>query len=235
MPEQPFASGSLFKRTGGRKYLNASERSRFVQAASEAPPKERLFCLMLRWSGARISEVLALVPISFDIESGVATFQTLKRRKAGIVRQVPLPPSLLRDLDAEFGILKAQADPAKANRRLWKWSRTTAWRRVKRVMAASRITGAQAMPKGLRHGFGVSAFELNVPPHIVQRWLGHASLRTTALYAEVLGPEERAFAARMWGPRVLRLFSSCRRLLARCGPTLIRSLSLLSNLTSGAH
>jgi integrase/recombinase XerD len=32
----------------------------------------------------------------------------------------------------------------------------------------------------------------------VQRWLGHASLRTTAIYADVMGPDERAFAARMW-------------------------------------
>jgi integrase/recombinase XerD len=37
-----------------------------------------------------------------------------------------------------------------------------------------------------------------VPPHLVQRWLGHASLKTTAIYGDVVGPEERAFAARMW-------------------------------------
>jgi len=33
---------------------------------------------------------------------------------------------------------------------------------------------------------------------IYKRWLGHASLRTTAIYGDVLGPEERALAARMW-------------------------------------
>jgi site-specific recombinase XerD len=54
------------------------------------------------------------------------------------------------------------------------------------------------MPKGLRHAFGVKAFQENVPPHLVQRWLGHASLRTTSIYADVMGPEERVFAARMW-------------------------------------
>jgi site-specific recombinase XerD len=42
-----------------------------------------------------------------------------------------------------------------------------------------------AAPKGLRHSFGVNAFQSNVPPHLVQRWLGHASLRTTAIYADV--------------------------------------------------
>ena len=53
------------------------------------------------------------------------------------------------------------------------------------------------MPKGLRHSFGVASF-LAVPPHLVQRWLGHASLRTTAIYGEVMGPEEIAFAKRVW-------------------------------------
>jgi site-specific recombinase XerD len=53
------------------------------------------------------------------------------------------------------------------------------------------------MPKGLRHGFGVNTVQSYVPPHLVQRWLGHASLRTTAIYADVIGPDERGFAERM--------------------------------------
>ncbi len=57
------------------------------------------------------------------------------------------------------------------------------------------------MPKGLRHGFGVNAFQSNVPPHLVQRWLGHASLRTTSIYGDVVGAEERGFAARIWQGR----------------------------------
>ena len=51
---------------------------------------------------------------------------------------------------------------------------------------------------------GVKAFQSNVPPHLVQRWLGHASLKTTAIYGDVIGPEERAFAARMWKARAER-------------------------------
>jgi integrase len=37
----------------------------------------------------------------------------------------------------------------------------------------------------------------NVPAHMVQRWLGHASLRTSAIYGDVVGPEERGFAEQM--------------------------------------
>jgi integrase/recombinase XerD len=201
MRAQPYDGQSLFGPSGNRKYLDAAERQRFIQAASRAPEEIRLFCLTLGWSGARISEALALTPASIDMGSGVASIQTLKRRKRGIVRQVPLPSDLLDDLDNVFALTLAQRDPVLAAERIWHWSRTTAWRRVKAIMAEAGIAGTPAMPKGLRHGFGVNAFQSNVPPHLVQRWLGHASLRTTTIYGDVIGPEERAFAARMWRPR----------------------------------
>ncbi|MGZ3288588.1 MAG: site-specific integrase, partial [Xanthobacteraceae bacterium] len=85
----------------------------------QLPPPERLFCKVLGWSGARISEALALTPASIDIDSGVASFATLKRRKRGIVRQVPLPDEVLDDLDREFGVRDAQRDPDRANERIW--------------------------------------------------------------------------------------------------------------------
>jgi integrase len=190
---------SLYGPTGARKYLNAAERRRFTRALQRSPRDVRLFCLVLSWSGGRISEVLALTPASIDIESGVASIETLKRRKRGVVRQVPLPADILQDLNRVFRLRRQQRDPHLAGARLWTWSRTTGWRRVKEVMAAAGIAGLAAMPKGLRHSFGVSAFQSSVPPHLVQRWLGHASLRTTSIYGDVMGPEERAFAARMWG------------------------------------
>ncbi len=175
MRDQPHDDLSLFGQSGSRKYLNAVERQRFIEAAQRALPKVRLFCLVLRWSGGRISEVLALTPAAIDIESGVASIETLKRCKRGIVRQVPLPPDLLSELDHYFGLRRLQRDAERATKRIWCWSRTTAWRRVKEVMAEAGISGTPAMPNGLRHGFGVNAFETSVPPHLVQRWLGHAS------------------------------------------------------------
>lgn len=191
---------SLFGHAGNRKYLNAAERLRFIETAQRAAPAIRVFCLVLAWTGARISEVLALTRASIDVESGVVSITTLKRRKRGIVRQVPLPPDVLNRLDREFGLRGTQRAPELASDRLFCFSRATAWRYVKVIMAEAAIIGPPAMPKGLRHSFGVSAFQSNVPPHLVQRWLGHASMRTTAIYGDVVGPDERAFAARMWCP-----------------------------------
>ncbi len=149
MNEQPYDGLTLFGQSGSRKYLNGAERRRFLESAQQLSATERLFCQVLAWSGGRISEVLALTPASIDIESGVASIITLKRRKRGIVRQVPLPPGLLDDLDREFNLRDAQRDPELAKDRIWKWSRTTAWRYVKKVMAAAGIAGTPAMPKGL--------------------------------------------------------------------------------------
>jgi integrase len=192
------AGMSLYNRSGTRKYLTSSERRRFMRAAQRLPPRERLFCKMLAWSGGRISEVLALKPESFDLDRGTATFETLKKRRRGIMRQVPLPSVLLNELKRSLRLRVLQRDPLLSRRRLWHWSRVTGWRRVKDVMRLAGVHGAAAMPKGLRHTFGVRAFESDMPPHLVQRWLGHASMRTTAIYAEVIGTEERRIAARMW-------------------------------------
>jgi len=100
-------------------------------------------------------------------------------------------------LDLVFGLRERRAAAA-LRAPLWAWSRTTAWRRVREVLAAAGVDGVQASPKGLRHGLGVAAVTNGVPLNLVQRWLGHAQLATTAIYAEAVGEEERSIAARMW-------------------------------------
>jgi integrase/recombinase XerD len=65
-------------------------------------------------------------------------------------------------------------------------------------MKLATVVAPVAMPKGMRHAFGVLAFKKSLPPHLVQRWLGHASLETTAIYGDVIGEEEREFAGRLW-------------------------------------
>jgi integrase/recombinase XerD len=193
-----YAGANLYGPGGERKYLNAGERRRFLNVCQHISPEDRLFCLALAWSGGRISEVLALLPALIDGDSGTVGLHTLKRRKRGIVRQVPLPRCVFSDFNRVFHLRSRQLDPELANRRLWRWSRTTAWRRVKAVMTKANIFGLQATPKGLRHSFGVHAVQSGVPLPLLQRWMGHASLKTTAIYLDVIGPEERGFAARMW-------------------------------------
>ena len=66
----------------------------------------------------------------------------------------------------------------------------TGWRAVHGVMRAAGLDGPHTSPKGLRHGFGVAAVTAGIPLNPVQKWLGHAQLSTTALYADAVGAEE---------------------------------------------
>lgn len=193
----PHDGFGLYAADGSRKYLNRAERQRALGAMATLDPDKAFFALTLAWTGARVSEVLALTPASFQIEGGVVSFNTLKRRRLS-VREVPLPEALIAAIDQRYGLRQAQRDPLTSQRRLWTWHRTTAWRLLKTVMVQSGIIGRPACPRGLRHGFGIGTLQAGVPLNLVQRWLGHARLSTTAIYADACGPEEKAFAARFW-------------------------------------
>ncbi len=187
----------LYGRDGARKYLNRDERDRALKAMATLEAHAALFALTLAWTGARVSEVLALTASSFQIEAGIVALTTLKRRRH-VMREVPIPPELMHALDRHFGLSNLQTERDDSAHRLWPWHRATAWRIIKRVMALARIKGRQSSPRGLRHAFGIGTLQAGVPLTLAQRWLGHARLSTTAIYADVCGPEEIAFAERFW-------------------------------------
>jgi integrase/recombinase XerD len=183
---------ALFDRKGNRKYLNGSERTAYFRAANDEPDVAwRAFFLTLFYTGCRISEGLNLTPERVDMAGKALVFETLKRRRRGHFRSVPIPDSLT----ALFGqVLAGPESPV----RIWNFSRTTAYRLVKEKMGTAGITGGMACPKGLRHGFAVACIAHDVPLTTVQKWLGHARLETTAIYLNVTGDDERRFAKRLW-------------------------------------
>lgn len=189
----------LYDQKNQRLYLNAAERAKFIVAAKRFPPQQRTLCLTLLYTGCRISEALALTPASVQLDAQVITFRTLKRRTAQVMREVPIPPALVKQLEHCHRI---RANPG-SRRALWQrdgrpLNRITAYRTIKEVMNEAEIVGAQACPKGLRHGYGIHATLCGVQLHMLQKWMGHASITTTQIYADACGPEEREIAERMW-------------------------------------
>jgi integrase/recombinase XerD len=167
--------------------------------AKAHPRAVRTLCGVLAFTGCRISEALALTIERVDLNAGTIVLESLKKRRRGVFRAVPVPPALLDTLDDVHGVHEAQSRPDRgAGVRLWTWGRTTAWRRVCEVMDDAGLSGLHATPKGLRHGVGVLAVQNGIALNLVQRWLGHAQLSTTAIYADAVGAEEHAIAARMW-------------------------------------
>jgi integrase/recombinase XerD len=189
---------SLFDERGRRKYLVPFERKQFLQAALDVGGPTASFCVVMIFSGARISEVLALTPERIDDANCAINFETLKRRERGHVRAVPVPRKLLFFLDGIHRYRDAQRDPTRAGRRLWSWSRTTAWRRVKLVMHRSVQPAHLSQPKSLRHAFGAEAALNGIPLTMIKKWLGHARIDTTEIYTALVGREERAVARQTW-------------------------------------
>jgi len=190
---------NLYDQKGHRKYLTPTERAAFLRAAEDAVREVRTFCGTLVHTGCRISEALALTADRVDIGDGVVVIESLKKRRSGIYRGIPVPPAFLDTLDLVHDIRAARRG-AEGGRgaHLWSWSRPTAWRHVCTVMESAGIAGLHACPKGLRHAFGIKAVTSNVPLNMTQKWLGHAQLSTTAIYADAIGPEEKEIAGRMW-------------------------------------
>lgn len=184
---------SMYNETGQRKYLTSKEVEQFLYHSNSQSEQVKSFCFTLVMTGCRISEVLSLSSLSIDFPSGHAVIYTLKKREKMLYRSIPIPEWLLSILhdQIESGILEKN--------QLWPWSRMTAYRRICEVMSEAGIVGPHACPKGLRHSFAVRAIQSGVPLNLVQRWLGHSDIKTTAIYTNVMGPEERAIAARMWG------------------------------------
>lgn len=191
---------ALFTLVGGRgrKYLTSGERARFLDAArADMRPQVQTFALTLAHTGCRISEGLAVRAMDVDLDAGAVRFKTLKRRREHW-REVPIPGELVRALELAHALRRLQARKRGPATRLWPFARATASRHVAAAMATAGIAGPQASAKGLRHAFGVAAAEAGVPLPVIASLLGHADIRTTAVYTTALGAEARDLVARMW-------------------------------------
>lgn len=188
MTREQFTTWQVFDEIGRRKYLNDAERTRFLAAANSLPPSARALCQVLVFTGCRVSEALSLRRHQLDADCKALAIRTLKRRRL-VFRVVPIPEALFELLQGlEVG----------ESGHFWTMHRSNAWRLVRREMEKAEIRGPMACCRGLRHGFGMRAAGRHVPPNVIQRWMGHSSSATTAIYLDALGQEERDFAARTW-------------------------------------
>lgn len=175
----------LRDRQGRRKYLTPHERTLFFKHTIGLPRRHATFCRTLLFTGCRLSEALNLSEFSTDTDASLITFKTLKQSGDAKYRSIPVPQRLSADVHA----LGPHPFP---------FSRTTAWRLVKQVMANSGIHGPQATPRGLRHGFAINCAIENAVISKIQAWMGHSSPMTTMIYLDAVGAEERDFIRRTW-------------------------------------
>ena len=76
-----------------------------------------MLCMTLAYAGCRLSEALALTVDRVDLAAGQLVLESLKKRRSGVYRAVPVPPALLEALDLVHGIRELQG------RRPGRWHR----------------------------------------------------------------------------------------------------------------
>lgn len=148
-----------------------------------------LFKVLLR-TGARISEALSMVPEDFDLYTNTVRITTLKKRKKGAYRTIPLHQDLKETFMSyllEFGINPKSED------RLFPMSRQA----VDEFFKGLEEPGLQIHAHKFRHTFAIRSLRAGSPINTVQKWLGHSSIFTTSVYTEITAQDTQEYMERI--------------------------------------
>lgn len=184
--------------TGERLYLNQEERQAFLEHAKTKENHIKYFSLMLYYTGCRLNEGLNLMVGSIDFKNQAVILRTLKKKGRVHFRHIPLPDHFLNELAGAYNLRTRRKNQKNHQDKIWQFSDRTARRYVKSIMQEVGIAGKKACPKGLRHSFGVSAVENNIPITVIQDLMGHTYLKNTAIYTSVKDAEKRNLVGRLW-------------------------------------
>ena len=142
-----------------------------------------LAILLMTRLGLRISEVINLR--REDINTKEWTLRlTGKGSKTAVL---PIPNSLKPHIKYALKIEK--------NGRLFKYSRTTLWRRIKEL---ARRLGLDIKPHTLRHTCATEMLKRGVNLRVVQKVLRHSSLATTQIYTHLTVDDIREELKKAW-------------------------------------
>ena len=170
--------------------LTAVWQSYYYDAGKKAKRLNRgkyfLTYLFLRFTGARLSEVLSINDeTDVDWKNGEVKIKTYKTRKKNAARIVPLPPVVLQELARflmEFPQVKGKVfklDPRNFRRTFFE------------LAVKAGIPKEKAHPHVLRHSRAMEMIKAGIPLTIIQNVLGHASLNSTAVYLKFSNVEAR--------------------------------------------
>jgi site-specific recombinase XerD len=175
-------------------YLDKPEMEAMLAAANLNRPQGRrdhALLLFLYNSGARAEEAaqLKIADLHFTPAewNGQAYVQILG--KGGRTRQCPLWPATIRELNTLIANRQPH-EPVFLNRLLQPYKRGGIFDLVKRygqraVSVVPSIATKRVSPHIIRHTTAMHLLKAGVDINTIRAWLGHVSLSTTNIYAEI--------------------------------------------------
>jgi len=198
-PEYIGWSGELrsipFKKPSQRPvaYLEKPEMDGLLNAPDQGTAQGRrdyVLLLFLYNTGARADEAAQLLIGDLDLAVRAQDYSSVSiRGKGNKLRHCPLWPQTVKQLKTLIG-LRAPSERVFLNRRQQPITRFGIYQMVERYamhvakhipsLAAKRVS-----PHSIRHTTGTHLLRAGVDINTIRAWLGHVSLTTTNIYAEV--------------------------------------------------
>ncbi len=160
-----------------------------------------LVYLLLRFTGARIGEVLNLKLSDIDFRNAEVKLITLKRhnpKKKGQYRIVPVPASVIAEISNFIMFTQNNAKKSFKKQKIDKYIDNLFALKPNNFYTVFRerceevnIPKELAHPHILRHTRAIELLRAGVPVTIVQDILGHSALTTTAVYLKISGQEAK--------------------------------------------
>lgn len=173
------------------KYLTAEQTERlsaaFVSWHLEKPLRRAKYLaifLLLRHSGGRISEALSVKTSDFDSVNRTVRMVTLKQKKGkNCYRNIRLPPEIVsRILELRALSMALKKSNSKVSYRVFH-------RVFKKIARSAGSDISWATPHTMRHSCAIRLLKNGVGVEVVQRRLGHSSINSTMVYAQ-LSPQD---------------------------------------------
>lgn len=146
-------------------------------------PRHKLMVLLMLDCGLRVTELVTLRIENFDFRNHTLSVASLKKKSdKPIYREIPLTPRVIEALSEVYICLSDKSEKAylfPTNSADGHISRKNVWKMIKRKSNWS------AYPHVLRHTFASALINEGVDIHTTQDLLGHASYKTTEIYAHV--------------------------------------------------
>lgn len=141
-----------------------------------------LIFLLIRYTGARLGEVLSLdEQKGIDLKSSTVTLGQKGEQEGGLLREVQIPPELGRELkevlaDESFSTIRGAAfkvDPGHVRRKFYERAE------------ACGIPRELGTPNIIRKSRAIELLKNNLPLPVVQKILGHSTASLTASYLDI--------------------------------------------------
>ena len=184
------------------KYFNSDEIQKILSDDLKTTKyKQYLLCMVLSYTGARITEVTGSATVTGLVVGDIKKvqgkdeiyytirLQTMKRKGGKkefrtLILQEDLKKELLSYISAQN---------LKKNDKLFEVSGKTAYNWVNKACLVAGFDDDRCHPHAFRHSFAINSILLGVPVTVLKQWLGHADIKNTLIYTELLAFDSKSY------------------------------------------